>query len=92
MEKEKFYTTYEQTADKETTGKDTRTETEWFLYYLLWIDCEEYPDFITWLFDMVKSGNLIEEEEEKTDKNGYEWYAYKSENIYQNRAFVPVEK
>ena len=24
-------------------------------------------------------------------KNDYEYYAYKSENIYQNRAFVPVE-
>ena len=25
-------------------------------------------------------------------ENGYEWYAYQSENVYQNRAFVPVEK
>lgn len=25
-------------------------------------------------------------------KNGYEWYAYQSENVYQNRNFVPVEK
>ena len=25
-------------------------------------------------------------------ENDYEYYAYKSENIYQNRAFVPVEK
>lgn len=66
MAKEKLYTTYEQTADKETTGKDTRTETEWFLYYLLWIDRTEYPDFITWLEDMVKTGNLIEEKEEQT--------------------------
>ena len=24
-------------------------------------------------------------------ENGYEWYAYHSENVYQNRAFVPVE-
>ena len=63
---EKFYTTYEQAADKETAGKDTRSEHEWFLYYLLWIDHTEYPDFITWLADMIKSGNLIEEKEEKT--------------------------
>lgn len=63
---EKKYTTYEQTADKETAGKDTRTETEWFLYYPLWIDRGEYPDFITWFFDMLKTGNLIEEKEEKT--------------------------
>ena len=66
MAKEKFYTTYEQTADKETAEKDTRTEHEWFLYYLLWIDHSEYPDFVTWLADMLKSGNLIEEKEEKT--------------------------
>lgn len=61
---EKSYTTYEQTADRETTGKDTRSEHEWFLYYLLWIDRTEYPDFITWLADMIKSGNLIEEKED----------------------------
>lgn len=61
---EKLYTTYEQTADKETVGKDTRAEYEWFLYYLLWVSPGEYPDFITWLADMIKSGNLIEEEEE----------------------------
>lgn len=60
----KKYTTYEQIADKETTRKDTRTETEWFLYYLLWVDRTEYPDFLTWFFDMLKVGNLIEEEEE----------------------------
>lgn len=64
----KKYTTYEQTADKETAGKDTRPEHEWFLYYLLWIDRTEYPDFITWLADMVKSGNLIEETEEKQNE------------------------
>ena len=63
---EKKYTTYEQTADKETAEKDTRTESEWFLYYLLWVDQKEYPDFITWLADMIKSGNLIEEKEEQT--------------------------
>lgn len=63
---EKYYTTYEQATDRETAGKDTRTEHEWFLYYLLWIDRAEYPDFITWLADMLKSGNLIEETEEQT--------------------------
>ena len=62
---EKKYTTYEQTSDKETASKDTRSMHEWFLYYLLWVDRKEYPDFVTWLSDMVKSGNLIEEEEEK---------------------------
>ena len=28
---------------------------------------------------------------EQSAKDGYEWYAYKSADIYQNRAFVPVE-
>ena len=60
---EKYYTTYEQTADKETVGKDTRSMHEWFLYYLLWVDRTEYSTFITWFFDMLKSGNLIEEEQ-----------------------------
>ena len=64
MAKEKFYTTYEQTADKETAGKDTRSMHEWYLYYLLWVDRAEYPDFITWFFDMLKTGNLIEEKED----------------------------
>lgn len=60
----KRYTTYEQTADRETAGKDTRSEKDWFLYYLLWVDNAEYPDFVTWLADMIKSGNLIEEKED----------------------------
>lgn len=61
LKEEKYYTTYEQTADKEATKKDTRSMHEWYLYYLLWVDRTEYPDFITWLADMLKSGNLIEE-------------------------------
>lgn len=66
---ERLFTTYEQTADKEYTGKaDTRTEHEWFLYYLQYVDNTEYPDFVTWLADMLKSGNLIEEKEEKEEK------------------------
>lgn len=64
----KKYTTYEQTADKETAVKDTRSMHEWYLYYLLWVDRTEYPDFITWFFDMLKTGNLIEEKEEKEEK------------------------
>ena len=62
----KKYTTYEQTADRETAGKDTRCTHEWFLYYLQYVDNLEYPSFITWFFDMLKTGNLIEEKEEKT--------------------------
>ena len=57
---EKKYTTYEQTADKETAGKDTRTETEWFVYYLLYVDKEEYRYFVDWLADMLKSGVFVQ--------------------------------
>ena len=57
----KKYTTYEQIADRKTAGKDTRSMHEWYLYYLLWIDNAEYPVFITWFFNMLKTGNLIEE-------------------------------
>lgn len=46
--KEKKYTTYEQTADKEVAGKDTRSMHEWYLYYLLCGDRKKYPVFITW--------------------------------------------
>lgn len=60
----KKYTTYEQTTDKETAEKDTRTEKDWYLYFLLYVDKEEYPDFIAWFSDMIKSGNLIEEKED----------------------------
>ena len=59
----KKYTTYEQTADKEIAGKDTRKESDWFLYYLQYVDNSEYPDFVTWLADMIKTGILIEEED-----------------------------
>lgn len=62
MKKEKSYTTYEQTADREYTCQaDTRTEQEWFIYYLLYVDKEEYRYFVDWLADMIKSGNLIKE-------------------------------
>ena len=55
------YTTYEQSEDRTEAGRDTRTENDWFLYYRAFVDKEEYPDFVTWLADMIKSGNLIEE-------------------------------
>jgi len=39
------------------------TKTEWLIYYLVSdeIDKTEYPDFITWWTDMLKSGVLVEE-------------------------------
>lgn len=57
--KEKSYTTYELTADRETAEKDTRSEHEWFLYYLLYVDKEEYRFFVDWLADMLKSGVFV---------------------------------
>lgn len=58
----KRYTTYEQTADKEIAGKDTRKESDWFVYYLQYVDKDEYRYFVDWLADMVKSGILVEED------------------------------
>lgn len=45
-----LYTCYE--------TKQTMTEKDWFLYYLLNIDKVEYTDFISWFHDMRKSGVL----------------------------------
>lgn len=46
---------------------------------------------------LIDTANIVDwntdgEELAVITKNDYEYYAYKSENIYQNRAFVPVEK
>lgn len=44
----------------------------------------------------ISTANIIDwntdgEELAVITENDYEYYAYKSENIYQNRAFIPVE-
>lgn len=61
-------------------------------FYSYWIPSEnlEYAGLInpTNIVDWNTDG----EELAFMTENGYEWYAYKSENVYQNRAFVPVEK
>lgn len=46
---------------------------------------------------LINTANIIDwntdgEELAVITKNDYEYYAYKSENIYQNRVFVPVKK
>lgn len=46
---------------------------------------------------LIDTANIIDWNTDGTElavmtENGYEWYAYQSENIYENRAFVPVEK
>ena len=61
MAKERIFTTYDGTDKCEPNTPDTRSEHEWFLYYLLYVDKTEYSDFTTWLADMLKSGVLEEE-------------------------------
>ena len=55
------YTTYEEALDRIYTGADTRTEKDWYLYFLLYVDKKEYPDFTTWLEDMLGMSILIPE-------------------------------
>ena len=58
----------------------------------VWIESEDLEraglintaNIVDWNTDGVELSVLTE--------NNYEYYAYKGENIYQNRAFVPVEK
>lgn len=69
--------------------------------YLEYTDGENF--FIHWIptKDLEKAGlidtaNIIDWNTDGTElavitENNYEYYAYKSENIYENRAFVPVE-
>ena len=61
-------------------------------YYTHWIPTEDLEKA-----GLIDTANIIDwntdgKELAVITKNDYEWYAYKSENIYQNRAFVPVEK
>lgn len=61
-------------------------------FYSYWIPSEnlEYAGLInpTNIVDWNTDG----EELAFMTENDYEWYAYKSENVYQNRNFVPVER
>lgn len=61
-------------------------------FYSYWMPSEnlEYAGLInpTNIVDWNTDG----EELAFMTENGYEWYAYKSENVYQNRNFVPVER
>ena len=60
-------------------------------FYSYWIPSDDLENA-----GLIDTANIIDwntdgEELSIMTENGYEWYAYKSENIYQNRAFVPVE-
>ena len=61
-------------------------------FYSYWIPAENLERA-----GLINTANIIDwntdgQELAVMTENDYEYYAYKSENIYQNRAFVPVEK
>ena len=61
-------------------------------FYSYWIPSDDLERA-----GLIDTANIIDwntdgEELAVMTENGYEWYSYKSENIYQNRNFVPVEK
>ena len=61
-------------------------------FYSYWIPSDDLEKA-----GLIDTANIIDwntdgEELAVMTENGYEWYAYQSEDIYQNRNFVPVEK
>ena len=61
-------------------------------FYNFWIPTEDLEKA-----GLIDTANIIDWNTDGTElavmtKNGYEWYAYRSENVYQNRNFIPVEK
>lgn len=58
----------------------------------VWIESEDLEKA-----GLINTANIIDWNTDGTElavitKNNYEYYAYKSADIYQNRAFVPVER
>ena len=61
-------------------------------FYSYWIPSEDLEKS-----GLINTANIIDWNTDGTElavitENDYEWYAYQSENVYQNRNFVPVEK
>lgn len=61
-------------------------------FYSYWIPSEDLERA-----GLIDTAHIIDWNTDGTElavmtENGYEWYAYQSENVYQNRNFVPVEK
>lgn len=61
-------------------------------FYSYWIPTKDLEKA-----GLIDTANIIDWNTDGTElavitENDYEYYAYKSENIYENRAFVPVEK
>lgn len=61
-------------------------------FYSYWIPTKDLEKVGLINTENIVDWNTDGEELSIMTENGYEYYAYKSENIYQNRAFVPVEK
>ena len=60
-------------------------------FYSHWIPSEDLENA-----GLIDTANIIDWNTDGTElavitENDYEWYAYKSADVYQNRAFVPVE-
>ena len=60
-------------------------------FYSFWIDKEDLESTGLINTENIVDWNTDGEELAVMTENDYEYYAYKSENIYENRAFVPVE-
>ena len=60
-------------------------------FYSYWIPAEDLENAGLINTENIVDWNTDGQELAVMTKNDYEYYAYKSENIYQNRAFVPVE-
>ena len=58
----------------------------------IWIETEDLEKAGLINTENIVDWNTNGEELSIMTKNGYEWYAYHSENVYQNRNFIPVEK
>ena len=61
-------------------------------FYSYWIPSENLEKA-----GLISTANIIDWNTDGTElaimtENGYEWYGYKSENVYHNRNFVPVER
>ena len=101
-------TTEPETVQPETIQAETKTPelTEMTVedggLYLEYSDGNHFYSYWIESADLEKAGlidteNIIDwntdgEELAIMTENGYEWYAYQSAEIYQNRNFVPVEK
>ena len=60
-------------------------------FYTYWIPTEDLERA-----GLIDTAHIIDWNTDGTElavitENDYEWYAYKSADVYQNRAFVPVE-